>query len=225
MSFFYIKLLAFLLLGNISTYYSEDCNLLKKECIIKIILLIIFVICFIGNSFLFIAKQLANSGNFNLANILAPYSLNIKKQELNKTKNINRKVELIQDIYNQEIWYENEYFFEELIRCAINEFENENIKNGVKILQLANNMLYDWENRYPLRLDNYLINCNILESSINKLRNWNYLDEVEDTTKNIENKIQKFVTQAKEKIFRYEITQMPKEEFEEEWKELMSYQK
>lgn len=224
MSFFYIKLIAFILIGMLSAYKKEekvDNN--KVVQITAMVTLIIFCLTsFIGNSTLSIAKSLTKDKremkNFELANKLAPYSAEIKSRELAyldiRRNNMDRIIQIYEDLLKYEKQYDNITAYDKLSKYARIHLKKGKIEEAEKLLKQASDILDDRRNNFPINLYRYTRNVHIIVGHIEDLKEWN---DNEIVSRYIEKSKQEAITiieEAKKNITDYKITTMSKEYFE-----------
>lgn len=225
MSFFYIKLLAFIMIGILSSYHEDDKlkNNKVTQNITKIVLIIVAIISLIGNVKLSIAKYLANGQEkFELASNLAPYSLQIKEKELKvlPKEETQRKIKVIQEINTQEKGYDKIVLYKQANECAIYELENGNEESGINMLIKAFEILEQWENMYPLHIEKYVEACQIIRGNINQMQMWKSKTEVEDIIEKSKAKINEIIENARKNITDYKVTEMSEKDFAKEWVKL-----
>lgn len=234
MSFFYIKIIAFALIGILSSYSKyekmEKCKVLQIGA--EVIVLVFFIVSVYGNATLAIAKRATNNKreekDFDMANKLAPYSFEIKRREIQyiemEKNDINRKVEIYNEIMKQEKAYEKVSIYNDLSNYAIMQLQKEKVEEAEVILKQAIEILKQRENRFPIRLENYLGNFNMILSNVNNLKEWKTNNVVKVYIKESIKQANDIAEEAYKNITDYRVTRMSEEYYEERIEELKYYQ-
>lgn len=232
MSFFYIKLIAFTLLGILSSYSKN--NKLVNCKILQIVTEVIILAALFANSYgnisLKIAKNLSNDKkkiyNFELANKLAPYSLDVKKDELGylepSQKDIKRQIEIYQEIIKNEKAYDKVQAYKRISRSAQIQLKKGKINEAEKILKQATEILKQRENRFPKQISNYRGDIYTILHNINRdeIKEFSENKEVKEYIQESIKQALKMINEAEQNITDYKVTQMTKEYYETEMKRL-----
>lgn len=133
-----------------------------------------------GNITLKVAENLVDDKkkiyNFELANKLAPYSLEVKKGELEylepSQKDIKRQIEIYKKIAKNEKGYDRISIYNKISKSAHFQFRKGRIEEAEETLKQAIDMLNQRENRYPIQISSYVENIYDIYSNIEKLENW-----------------------------------------------------
>ena len=195
MSYFYVKLIAFTIIAIISAQYKDKkLEITKKlQTVVSIALIIATVLSFYQNVKLMTAKS--------------------------SEKNIDEQIKECEKIAKNESWYSKVELYNTLSQCAISQ-----IKQGLKIeaeetLQKAYNVLKQRENLYPIRIEKYIEECQIIAYNITQIKQYVEIENEEYIKESI-NQINIIIAEAKENIKDYKITRMSKEYYEEKMQKL-----
>ena len=225
MSFFYIKLVAFILIGLLSSYYrAEKLQKSKRLQITMTSIVILFCIgSLYGNTTLLVAKEITNykneAQNFTLANKLAPYSLEIKEKELafllNNKKDVHRKIELCNEILKNEKAYDKIILYKEMCQYAILQLSDNRYDEASIILQQASILLEERNNNFPLRIENYMQNVWEILEIIEQLEIWNENEDVKEFIEDSLKQANLIIEEATRNVANYKVTTMSEQDFEE----------
>lgn len=232
MSFFYIKLIAFTLLGILSSYRSSDklVNSRILQIAMEVLLLIVLFMNAYGNISLKIAKNLADDKkkiyNFELANKLAPYSLEVKKDELGylepSQRDIKRQIEIYQEIIKNEKAYDKVHIYKKISRSAQIQLRKGKINDAEETLKKATEILKQRKNRLPKQISNYRGDIYTILHNINRdeIKEFSENKEVKEYIQESIKQALKMINEAEQNITDYKVTQMTKEYYETEMKRL-----
>lgn len=122
--------------------------------------------------------------DFNMAKKLAPYSFEIKNRELQelgrKNEDTERMIEIYEKIMLQERAYSKVQIYHKLSECAIIQLHKGETEEADRILKKSIEILDQMENRFPIRLENYVGNLQII---LNDVKNMNSRKEKSDEVK------------------------------------------
>ena len=234
MSFFYVKLLAFVLIGIISSYKTEE--KLEGKKILQRTSAFLIILFFIANSYgnitLKIAENLVDDKkkiyNFELANKLAPYSLEVKKGELEYLepiqKNIKRQAEIYKEIVKTEKGYDKIFVYNKITKSALFELIKGRIEEAEETLKQAIEILDQRENRYPVQISNYNESVYSIYNNIDKLKEWKENSVVQQYIKESSKHATNIVKELENNITDYKVTRYSKEFYEEEKREIKHYE-
>lgn len=234
MSFFYVKVIAFMLIGILSSYKVED--KLKEKKILQIVstvfLIIFFVINAYGNITLKLAENLVDDKreiyNFELANRLAPYSLEVKKGELEylepSQKDIKRQIEIYKEIVKNEKGYDKISIYNKITKSALFELNKGKIEEAEETLKQAIEILEQRENRYPIQILSYNENLYSIYSNIDNLKNWQENQVVHRYIKESAKHADNIAKELEENIRDYKITRYSEEFYERAKSEIKKYE-
>lgn len=232
MSFFYIKLIAFILLGLLAIYYKNEKRKEHKatQSILSIIIAFVCIISLYTNTSYIIAKNIieGNNKNFELANKLAPYSLEIKEEELMnlelEKKNIERQIEICNKILKNEKAYDKISMYFKITRIAMIQIENNNDDKAKEILKLAMDVLKQRENMFTIGITNYIDSVGNIVNNIWGIQKYSEKDYVKQFIQESLKQARSVIKEAKTNITDYKVTTMSKTDFQDKMQLLETYE-
>ena len=233
MSFFYIKFIAFVLIAMLSTYKKEE--KLKAHKALQIITAIILILACMNslyaNTTFVITENITknDNSNFELANKLAPYNIEIKEKELNYLKlqkeNIERQIEICNEILKNEKAYDKISMYFKITRIAMTEIENNNDDKAKEILKLAMDVLEQREIAFPKSITNYTNSVGNIINNIWGIQKYSENIYVKQFIQESFKQARIIIKEARENITDYRVTTLSKEDFEEKCELLEMYEK
>jgi hypothetical protein len=234
MSFFYVKQLAFVLIGIVSSYKNEEKLEHKKvlQTTSTIFIIVFFIANAYGNITLKVAEDLANDKkkiyDFELANRLAPYSLEVKKSELEylepSQKDIKRQTEIYKQIAKTEKGYDRILIYNKITKSALFELKKGRIAEAEETLKHAIEILKQRENKYLVQISNYNESVYSIYNNIDKIKDWKENSVVQKYIKESSKHATNIEEELENNIKDYKVTRFSKEFYEETKREIKCYE-
>ena len=229
LSFFYTKLILFIELGMLSSYYYEPKTYHNAYKVISGIMLILLVIAIIENTkILWVQSNLKKVNEIGeiekLAKIL-PYSLEVKEKKLQILKEADKKEEqvaVLEEIKRIEKSYSNLVLYRRISSIAIEQLEQGQTDSGNKNLEKAYQFLACEKGVRNLKIERYESVIKAISNCCDNLENLPNQEEFIQKQKQL---LIEIVNDFNENIQEYSITRKSKEEYLEVKFELERYKK